>query len=597
MLQEGGLYPGLRPLEALRLFASYYDDPDDPERLLDLVGLRDAEHTLVRRMSGGQQQRLSLALALVGRPSAGVPRRADRGHGPARPRHDVDARSGSCATAAPRSCSPRTRWTRPSSSATASRSSTTGASSRADPRRSSRRRGGADIALLRRDRARRRDARARARARRRRRGRARRGPGDYVVDAPGDARRSSPTLAAWLRDTSTCCSASCAPGRRSLEDVFLRLTGDGARREGAPRSPRQTRVELHAHAAARREPARHARDPARHPRVLHQGRRGRTPTLQGSGRLPRARRARAGGDVERDGEPRHRDRIRAALRRAQATRLDAALRARAAHAPRRSTCSRSRWCRRSRSSSTGIALGWDVVAGGLLAAVGLLLLGTVAFAGIGMLLAGTLRAEANLALANGLFLVLLFLGGMAYPLAQAARRARGVRQGAARRPRSPRRVRGVLGRGVRVPDRRARRAARVGDRRAARRGPLVPLGGVTRSRRQRRRGSSRARASSSALGRAAPEQRVDAIVPSRSMKNVCGIGAHAVAVRDRVAVDVDQRSARSRCCSSANGRASPTQIVGADADDPRTSIAGARRAIDGTAGTPCGTACTTTPRS
>ncbi len=69
MLQDGGLYPGIRPLEALRLFASYYDDPDDPERLLDLVGLRDSERTMVRRMSGGQQQRLSLALALVGRPS------------------------------------------------------------------------------------------------------------------------------------------------------------------------------------------------------------------------------------------------------------------------------------------------------------------------------------------------------------------------------------------------------------------------------------------------------------------------------------------------------------------------------------------------
>jgi ABC-2 type transport system permease protein len=64
---------------------------------------------------------------------------------------------------------------------------------------------------------------------------------------------------------------------------------------------------------------------------------------------------------------------------------------------------------------TGIALGWDVT-GGLVAAVVLLLVGTVAFAGIGMLLAGTLRAEANLAVANGLFLVLLFLGGMAYPL-------------------------------------------------------------------------------------------------------------------------------------------------------------------------------------
>src|SRR3954467_14772952 len=64
---------------------------------------------------------------------------------------------------------------------------------------------------------------------------------------------------------------------------------------------------------------------------------------------------------------------------------------------------------------TGIALGWNGT-GGLVAAVALLLVGTIAFAGIGMLMAGTLRAEANLALANGLFLVLLFLGGMAYPL-------------------------------------------------------------------------------------------------------------------------------------------------------------------------------------
>ena len=64
---------------------------------------------------------------------------------------------------------------------------------------------------------------------------------------------------------------------------------------------------------------------------------------------------------------------------------------------------------------TGIALGWDPT-GGLPEAVLLLLVGTVAFAGIGMLLAGTLRAEANLAVANGVFLALLFLGGMAYPL-------------------------------------------------------------------------------------------------------------------------------------------------------------------------------------
>jgi ABC-2 type transport system ATP-binding protein len=68
MLQEGGLYPGVRPLEALRLFAAFYPEPDDPERLLDLVGLREVAGTYVRRLSGGECQRLSLALALVGRP-------------------------------------------------------------------------------------------------------------------------------------------------------------------------------------------------------------------------------------------------------------------------------------------------------------------------------------------------------------------------------------------------------------------------------------------------------------------------------------------------------------------------------------------------
>ncbi|HEU5302004.1 MAG TPA: ABC transporter ATP-binding protein [Acidimicrobiia bacterium] len=68
MLQEGGLAPGIRPLEVLRLFAAFYDDADDPERLLELVGLSDSRTTFVRRLSGGQRQRLSLALALVGRP-------------------------------------------------------------------------------------------------------------------------------------------------------------------------------------------------------------------------------------------------------------------------------------------------------------------------------------------------------------------------------------------------------------------------------------------------------------------------------------------------------------------------------------------------
>jgi ABC-2 type transport system ATP-binding protein len=68
MLQEGGLYPGLKPLELLRLFAAYYDDAESPEALLATVGLQDAGRTYVRRLSGGQKQRLSLACALIGRP-------------------------------------------------------------------------------------------------------------------------------------------------------------------------------------------------------------------------------------------------------------------------------------------------------------------------------------------------------------------------------------------------------------------------------------------------------------------------------------------------------------------------------------------------
>ena len=68
MLQRGGVYPVMGPRRVLALFADYYDDPEDPEALLDLVGLRAVARTPWRRLSGGEQQRLSLALALVGRP-------------------------------------------------------------------------------------------------------------------------------------------------------------------------------------------------------------------------------------------------------------------------------------------------------------------------------------------------------------------------------------------------------------------------------------------------------------------------------------------------------------------------------------------------
>jgi ABC-2 type transport system ATP-binding protein len=68
MLQKGGVYPMLGPGQVLHLFARYYDDAEDPDALLDLVGLSDVRRTPWRRLSGGEQQRLALALALVGKP-------------------------------------------------------------------------------------------------------------------------------------------------------------------------------------------------------------------------------------------------------------------------------------------------------------------------------------------------------------------------------------------------------------------------------------------------------------------------------------------------------------------------------------------------
>jgi ABC-2 type transport system ATP-binding protein len=68
MLQSGGVYPGIRPLEALELHAAYYADPADPAELLERVGLNHVRRSSWRQLSGGEQQRLSLALALVGKP-------------------------------------------------------------------------------------------------------------------------------------------------------------------------------------------------------------------------------------------------------------------------------------------------------------------------------------------------------------------------------------------------------------------------------------------------------------------------------------------------------------------------------------------------
>ena len=69
MLQQDGLYPGLRVREVLRLFAGYYEHAQNIDHLLERVGLSAAARTQCRRLSGGQKRRLALAVALVGNPT------------------------------------------------------------------------------------------------------------------------------------------------------------------------------------------------------------------------------------------------------------------------------------------------------------------------------------------------------------------------------------------------------------------------------------------------------------------------------------------------------------------------------------------------
>ncbi|MDP9398670.1 MAG: ABC transporter ATP-binding protein [Actinomycetota bacterium] len=68
MLQSGGVYPGARGLEMLRHVAALHAHPLDVGVLAERLGLGALGRTPYRRLSGGLQQRLSLALAVVGRP-------------------------------------------------------------------------------------------------------------------------------------------------------------------------------------------------------------------------------------------------------------------------------------------------------------------------------------------------------------------------------------------------------------------------------------------------------------------------------------------------------------------------------------------------
>ena len=71
-LQESAMPPRLRVGEAVRLFASFYPNSLDADRLLESLGIKQFANSPFKNLSGGQKQRLSIALALVGSPKLAI---------------------------------------------------------------------------------------------------------------------------------------------------------------------------------------------------------------------------------------------------------------------------------------------------------------------------------------------------------------------------------------------------------------------------------------------------------------------------------------------------------------------------------------------
>jgi ABC-2 type transport system ATP-binding protein len=68
VLQECRLTPELTVTEAVEQYAGYYSNARDVDETVRLVGLGEKAHTRTSKLSGGQQRRLDVALALVGDP-------------------------------------------------------------------------------------------------------------------------------------------------------------------------------------------------------------------------------------------------------------------------------------------------------------------------------------------------------------------------------------------------------------------------------------------------------------------------------------------------------------------------------------------------
>src|SRR3954453_19268985 len=68
VLQESRLVPELTPREAVEQYAGYYSSPRDIDETVRVVGLAEKADARTSTLSGGQQRRLDVALALIGDP-------------------------------------------------------------------------------------------------------------------------------------------------------------------------------------------------------------------------------------------------------------------------------------------------------------------------------------------------------------------------------------------------------------------------------------------------------------------------------------------------------------------------------------------------
>ncbi|TMK32205.1 MAG: ABC transporter ATP-binding protein [Actinobacteria bacterium] len=68
VLQSSGVDPFLTVRETIDMYRGYYPHPRPVDEVIDVVGLSEKRDTRVNKLSGGQQRRLDVAIALAGDP-------------------------------------------------------------------------------------------------------------------------------------------------------------------------------------------------------------------------------------------------------------------------------------------------------------------------------------------------------------------------------------------------------------------------------------------------------------------------------------------------------------------------------------------------